>query len=92
MFKVGDTVRHKATGLTGKVIGYGKRHASDRHYQPTLKVELQSYDPIKPMAEDVAEKWKICRNKRVLACTLPHFPKFTSSKVSSNTSNFAKAR
>ena len=75
MFKEGDRVRHKATGLTGKVIGYGKREVADSFYSTTLKVELQSYDPIKPIAEDVVEKWKMCRGKRILACTLPYFPK-----------------
>ena len=75
MFQVGDIVRHKATGITGKVIGYGKRETSDRYYTTTLKVELRSYDPIRPMAEDVVEKWKMCRSKRILACTLPYFPK-----------------
>ena len=74
MFKQGDIVRHKATGITGKVIGYGKRIVSDRYYSTTLKVELQSDSPIKPMAEDVVEKWKR-RDKRILACTLPYFPK-----------------
>lgn len=80
MFKVGDIVRHKATGLTGKVIGYGKRQVADSSYSTTLKVELQSqvelqsYGYIQPMAEDAVSKWKIHQNKRILACTLPHFP------------------
>ena len=75
MFKIGDTVRHKTTGLTGKVIGYGKRQISDSYYSTTLIVELRSDTPIVPIAEDVLEKWKICRDKRILACTLPYFPK-----------------
>ena len=75
MFKVGDLVRHRTTSITGKVIGYGQRQVSNSYYTTTLKVELQSYDPIRPMAEDVVEKWKMCRGKRILACTLPYFPK-----------------
>ena len=75
MFEVGDIVRHKATGITGKVIGHGKREVRDRYCTITLKVELRSYDPIRPIAEDVIEKWKMCRGKRILACTLPYFPK-----------------
>ena len=73
MFKVGDLVRH-TTGITGKVIGYGERKVSDRYYSTTLRVELRSHTPIVPIAEDVVEKW-MCRDKRILACTLPHFPK-----------------
>ena len=87
MFKVDDIVRHKATGLTGKVIGYGKREVTDRHYSTTLKVELQSYDTIKPMAEDVLEKWKMCRDKRILACTLPYLLKGSVSKIGSGINN-----
>ena len=83
MFKEGDYVRHQATGFTGKVIGYGKRQVTDGYYSTTLKVELQSYDTIKPMAEDVVEKWKMRRDRRILACTLPHFPKRTISTISS---------
>ena len=72
MFKVGDLVRH-TTGITGKVIGYGER-ISDRYHSTTLRVELRSDTAIVPIAEDVVEKW-MCRDKRILACTLPHFPK-----------------
>ena len=32
MFKVGDLVRHKTTGITGKVIGFGHRRISDRFF------------------------------------------------------------
>ena len=83
MFKEGDLVQHRATGITGKVIGYGQRRITDRYYSTTLKVELQSYDPIRPMAEDLVEKWKMRRDKRILACTLPHFPKRTVSRIGS---------
>ena len=79
MFKVGDLVQHKTTKITGKVIGYGVRQNGDRAI--TLKVELKSYDSIKPIAEDVCDKWKI-RPEKVLACTLPHFPQRHLSKVS----------
>ena len=75
MFKIGDLVRHKTAGITGKVIGYGKLQIGDRYYTDTLKVELQSEYPIAPTAEDAVEKWKMCRGKRILACTLPYFPK-----------------
>ena len=75
MFKIGNIVRHKAAGITGKVIGYGKRQAADSYYTTTLKVELRSEYPIAPIAEDAVEKWEICRSKRTLACTLPYFPK-----------------
>ena len=83
MFKEGDLVQHRATGITGKVIGYGQRQITDRCYSTTLKVELQSYDPIRPIAEDVVEKWKMRRDKRILACTLPHFPKRIVSNIGS---------
>lgn len=76
MFKIGDRVRHK-TGLTGRVIGYGERKVNDSYYSTTLKVELQSDTAIVPIAEDVVEKWKMCWDKKILACTLPHFPKRT---------------
>ena len=75
MFKIGDRVRHKTTGFTGKVIGYGERRVSDSYYATTLKVELRSDTSIAPTAEDIVEKWKLCQEKRVLACTLPYFPK-----------------
>ena len=75
MFKIGDLVRHKTAGITGKVIGYGKLQIGDRYYTNTLKVELQSGYPIAPIAEDAVEKWKMCQGKRILACTLPYFPK-----------------
>ena len=79
MFKIGDLVQHKTTKITGRVIGYGVSQNSDRAI--TLKVELKSYDSIKPIAEDVCKKWKICPEK-VLACRLPHFPPPQLSKVS----------
>ena len=75
MFKEGDCVRHKATGLTGKVIGYGERQVNDSYFT-TLKIELQSDSPIGQIAEDIVEKWRIRRGK-ILACTLPYFPKRT---------------
>ena len=74
IIKIGDRVRHKTTGLTGKVIGYGEREVKDSYCSTTLKVELQSDTPITPIAEDIVEKW-MCQNKRVIACTLPYFPK-----------------
>ena len=80
MFKVGDLVKHKTTGMTGTVIGYGVRQ-TDCGRAITLKVELEFDESIKPIAEDVCEKWKI-RPKRILACSLPHFPQRKLSKVS----------
>lgn len=74
MFRVGDIVRHKATGLTGEVIGYGSRKVNNSHYLTTLKVKLRSDTPIAPIAEDVVKKW-VCRERKILACTLPYFPK-----------------
>ena len=88
MFKVGDLVRHKATGITGRVIGYGKREVTNSYYSNTLKVELHSSDFIKPMAEDVVEKWAMRRGKRILACTLPYFPKAYHSNIGSS-SNYS---
>ena len=75
MFQVGNRVRHKATGITGKVIGYGYRKISDSYYLTTLKVELGSSSPISPTAEDLFDRWQIWQDKRIPACTLPHFPK-----------------
>ena len=80
MFKVGDLVQHKTTKITGTVIGYGVRQ-TDCDRAITLKVELKSDESIKPIAEDVCEKWKICQ-KRVLACSLPYFPQRKLSKIS----------
>ncbi len=81
MFKVGDIVRHKTTGLTGKVIGYGYHKVNLSYYLTTLKVELRSSSPIRPIAEDLLEKWQVWHNRRILACTLPHFPKHTLCKI-----------
>lgn len=81
-YKIGDLVRHKTTGMTGKVIGYGHRLVSDRYYSTTLKVELKidSSSPIQPLAEDLMKKWKLKQDRQILACTLPHFPKPSLSK------------
>ena len=77
IIEIGDCVRHKATGITGRVIGYGYRKVSDSYYLTTLKVELGAYSPIAPIAEDLFDRWQTLqdRPKRILACTLPHFPK-----------------
>ena len=82
LLKIGDLVQHKTTKITGKVIGYGKRQILGGDYMTTLQVELQSYDPIQSIAEDVLEKWRIRPNRRIRACSLPHFPKYTLSKAS----------
>lgn len=80
--EIGTRVRHKVTGITGKVIGYGQRQQTDSYCTTTLKVELRSCDPIRPIAEDTIGKWQVCRDKKILACTLPYFPKPTASKAS----------
>ena len=76
IIEIGDIVRHKSTGITGKVIGYGYRRVSDSYYLTTLKVELGAYSPIAPIAEDLFDRWQTLQNSReqILACTLPHFP------------------
>ena len=81
--KIGDLVRHKTTGMTGKVIGYGHRQVSDSYYLTTLKVELgvDRSIPIQPVAEDLLSRWQAKGEKRILACTLPHFPKRTPCKI-----------
>ena len=94
MFKVGDLVQHKTAKITGTVIGYGVRQ-TDGDRAVTLKVELKSDRPIrpiaenvydlnewiKPIAEDVCERWRI-RQPKVLACRLPYFPQRKLSKAS----------
>ena len=76
IIEIGDIVRHKTTGITGKVIAYGYRKVSDSYYLTTLKVELGAYSPIAPIAEDLFNRWQMQnRRERILACTLPHFPK-----------------
>ena len=80
--KIGDLVQHKTTKITGKVIGYGERKIVGGDRLITLQVELQSYDPIRSIAEDILEKWKIRPNRRIRACSLPHFSKHRLSKVS----------
>ncbi len=57
VIEIGDRVQHKTTGITGKVISYGYRQVTDSYYLTTLKVELLSYSPIRPIAEDLFEKW-----------------------------------
>ncbi|MCC0178191.1 hypothetical protein I4641_14505 [Waterburya agarophytonicola K14] len=70
MFKIGDRVQHQTTGITGKVIGYGYRQVNDRYYKTTIKVELLSYFPIKPIAEDLADRW-IRQDAKILTLSLP---------------------
>lgn len=68
---LGDKVSHKTTGLKGKVVGYGYRKVSEGYYLTTIKVELRSHESIKPIAEDLFERWKIWQGRRILACSLP---------------------
>ena len=82
LVKIGDLVQHKTTKITGKVIGYGEREILGNDYMTTLQVELQSYEPVRPIAEDILEKWRIRPNRRIQACSLPHFPKYKLSKAS----------
>lgn len=53
---IGNRVRHKTTGITGEVIGYGYRKVSDSYYLTTLKVKLGAYSPIAPIAEDLFDR------------------------------------
>ncbi|MEM8830035.1 MAG: hypothetical protein AAGE96_11860 [Cyanobacteria bacterium P01_G01_bin.19] len=73
-FKIGDKVRHKATDIKGKVIGYGCRETEAGDRLTTLQVELPSQGSIKPVAEDLCDRWKPWGNRRILACTLPYPP------------------
>jgi hypothetical protein len=77
VIEIGDIVRHKATAITGRVIGYGYRKVTDSYYLTTLKVELREYRyiPIQPVVEDLFGRWEVKRERQILACTLPHFPK-----------------
>lgn len=83
VIEIGDTVRHKTTSITGQVIGYGYRKVTDSYYLTTLKVELRGDRSlsIQIVAEDLFEKWEIKRDRRILACTLPHFPRRTLCKI-----------
>ena len=83
VIEIGNIVRHKTAGITGKVVGYGYRKVSDSYYLATLKVELGSHNAISPTAEDLFDRWQTWQDRRVKACTLPHFPKhkYTLSKV-----------
>ena len=65
MLKVGDRVQHKTTGITGTIIGYGYRKINDSYYLTTLKVELISYLPISPIAEDLFDRWQIWQERTV---------------------------
>ncbi len=67
IFKVGDRVQHKTTGITGTIIGYGYRKINDSYYLTTLKVELMSYLPISPIAEDLFDKWQVWQKRKILA-------------------------
>lgn len=75
MLTIGDRVRHKSSGLTGTIIGYGYQKISESYYLTTLKVQLPtysySYSPIEPIAEDLFDRWQIW-HERILACSLPH--------------------
>lgn len=92
-YKIGDLVRHKKTGMTGKVIGYGYRKITDSYYLTTLKVELgvDRSIPIQPVAEDLLEKWQAKQEKRILACTLPHFPSVPHAKLAKTKSSYSKS-
>ena len=90
MFKVGDLVQHKLTKITGKVIGYGERKFTDGYYLTTLKVELRADNQISPIAEDLPERWQARQNRRILACTLPHFPKGNLSKIARSKASLAR--
>ena len=51
---LGDRVCHKTTNLTGKIIGYGYRQIGEGYFSTTVKVELNSPEAIRPVAEDLS--------------------------------------
>lgn len=55
-----------------KIIGYGSRKIGEGYYLTTVKVELRSHGAIKPIAEDLFDRWKIWQDRRILACSLPY--------------------
>lgn len=79
MFSLGDRVQHKTTGIRGKVIGYGDRLNTNGNYQITLRVELRSYSPIRPVAEDSLDKWQIWNERKSI--DLNHRPQQASDEV-----------
>ena len=79
MFREGDLVRPKTTGMTGKVIGYGYSQVRYSYYLTTLKVELESYSPTAPTAGDLCDQWQICQDRCIRAFSLPHFLKFNGA-------------
>lgn len=66
VFSLGDKVQHKTTGIRGKVVGYGDRYDSNGNYQITLKVELRFYSPIRPVAEDLLNRWQIWNERKLV--------------------------
>lgn len=81
MFSLGDKVQHKTTGIKGKVIDYGDRQDSNGNYQITLRVELRSYSPIRPVAEDLLNRWQIWNKRKLL--DLNHCPKQALDEIKS---------
>ncbi|MEY2833073.1 MAG: hypothetical protein RLZZ574_2332 [Cyanobacteriota bacterium] len=79
---IGDRVKHETTGITGKVIGYGYRKVTESYYLTTLKVELLSYSSIRPIVEDLFERWQDWQDKQILACALPQGSNRSLSKIS----------
>lgn len=76
MYKIDNKVRHKTTGIKGKVIGYGDCETSAGHYITTLQVELRSQGSIKHIAEELCAHSKIWHDRK-LACSLPFPPKLS---------------
>ena len=81
MFSLGDKVQHKTTGIKGKVIGYSDRQYSNGNYQITLRVELRSYSPIRLVAEDLLNRWRIWNKRKLL--NLNHRPKQALDEIKS---------
>jgi hypothetical protein len=79
---IGDRVQHETTGITGKVIGYGYRKVTESYYLTTLKVELFSYNSIRPIVEDLFERWQVWQDKQISACSLPQSSNRILSKIS----------
>ena len=80
-FKIGDKVRHKTTGIKGKVVGYGYRETEEDDRLTTLQVELSSSSSLKPIAEDLCARWKPWHDRRILACTLPFPPRLPKQAI-----------
>lgn len=60
MFNIGDRVQHKQNGKVGKVVGYGYQIV-DGYYLTTIQVQVCNQVGIKPVIEDLFNKWMLCQ-------------------------------